>query len=89
MWYKKIPVAVKAIMWDGNNIVELCDEFPGFNERYFFDMNGDLTITTLEGNMIARVGDYIVRGVDGEFYPCKNDIFLKTYEMVTNYKEEK
>ena len=77
MWYRKIPVAVKAIMWDGNNIAELCDEFLGFNDRYFFDMNGDLVIMTLEGNMIARVGDFIIRGVDGEFYPCKNDIFLR------------
>jgi hypothetical protein len=89
MYYRKQPVVVKAIMWKGDNIVELCGEFPAFSDHYFFDINGNLNIITLEGNHIARVGDYIIRGVDGEFYPCKNDIFLKTYEMVTDYKEEK
>lgn len=41
-----------------------------------------LTIQTLEGNMTARLGDYIIKGVNGEFYPCKPDIFEKTYEIV-------
>lgn len=89
MWYQKRPIPVKAVMWDGNNIIELCREFPGFSDYYFFDINGDLNILTLEGNHITRIGDFIIRGVDGEFYPCKNDIFLKTYEIVTDYKEEK
>ena len=39
-------------------------------------------IKTLEGVMIARTGDYIIKGVNGEIYPCKPDIFEKTYEMV-------
>lgn len=42
----------------------------------------ELTIHTLEGNMIASKGDYIIKGVNGEFYPCKPDIFEKTYEEV-------
>jgi hypothetical protein len=41
-----------------------------------------LVIKTLEGEMTASVGDYIIRGVNGEFYPCKPDIFSKTYEEV-------
>ena len=41
-----------------------------------------LTIHTLEGDMIASIGDYIIKGVNGEFYPCKPDIFEKTYEKV-------
>ena len=43
-----------------------------------------LTIHTLEGDMIASKGDYIITGVDGEQYPCKPDIFEKTYEPVEN-----
>ena len=41
-----------------------------------------LVIPTLEGNMIASLGDYVIKGVNGEFYPCKPDIFEKTYERV-------
>lgn len=57
-----------------------------------FDINGiysdcfkeTMTIETLEGAMIANIGDYIIKGVNGEFYPCKPDIFEKTYEFVEN-----
>ena len=42
-----------------------------------------LVIHTLEGDMEASIGDYIIKGVNGEFYPCKPDIFAKTYEGVT------
>ena len=44
--------------------------------------NGVLTIPTLEGNMTASAGDWVIRGVEGEFYPCKPDIFEATYEPV-------
>lgn len=43
---------------------------------------GSLIIKTLEGDMKANIGDYIIKGVNGEFYPCKLDIFKKTYEKV-------
>lgn len=42
-----------------------------------------LVIHTLEGDMETSIGDYIIKGVNGEFYPCKPDIFAKTYEEVT------
>lgn len=42
----------------------------------------DLCIKTLEGRMFATINDYIIKGVDGEFYPCKPDIFIKTYDKV-------
>ena len=42
--------------------------------------SGGLIINTLEGDMLAKFGDYIIKGVNGEFYPCKPDIFKKTYE---------
>lgn len=44
--------------------------------------NKGIYINTLEGQMLASVGDYIIKGVNGEFYPCKPDIFKKTYELV-------
>jgi len=45
-------------------------------------INGELTIPTLEGDHVASVGDWIIQGVQGEFYPCKPDIFEATYERV-------
>lgn len=48
---------------------------------FVWKKNG-LTIHTLEGDMLAREGDYIIKGVQGEFYPCKPDIFEQTYEPV-------
>jgi len=44
--------------------------------------NPTLTIQTLEGDMVASIGDWIIKGVQGEFYPCKPDIFEQTYETV-------
>lgn len=87
MYYRKLPVVIQAIMWDGTNYEELCEKLPNFKNfsEYRPDVNF-LYISTLEGVMQASIGDFIIRGVNGEFYPCKNDIFLKTYEKVT--KEE-
>lgn len=83
MYYRKLPVVIQAIMWDGTNYDELCEKLMNFAKfsEYRPDVNY-LYISTLEGVMQASIGDYIVRGVNGEFYPCKNDIFLKTYEKV-------
>lgn len=61
---------------------------PTSGKNFFVDMNngtavtGTLKIRTLEGDMIAAHGDYIIKGVKGEFYPCKPDIFEVTYETV-------
>jgi hypothetical protein len=74
--YRKKPVVVSAVKWDGQNDSEILD-FCGKEAIVSF---GVLTIRTLEGVMGATVGDYIIRGVNGEFYPCKPDIFEKTYE---------
>lgn len=51
---------------------------------YIDPATGDLLIRTLEGDMRASYGDWIIQGVDGEFYPCKPDIFHRTYEETTN-----
>ena len=78
MKYRKKPVVIDAIQFDGRNVLELIG-FAG--EEVIIDV-GDLFIRTLEGNMKISVGDYIIKGVHGEFYPCKPDIFLETYEEV-------
>lgn len=75
--YIKKPIEIEAIKWNGQNFGEIavfCKDI------LLADTNKDeLLIKTLEGNMIASLGDYIIKGVKGEFYPCKPDIFEKTY----------
>ncbi len=78
MKYRKKPVVIDAVQWDGENI----DAIARFMKWQNFDhdkING-LIIRTLEGQHVASVGDFIIKGVHGEFYPCKPDIFEKTYE---------
>lgn len=78
--YRKKPVIIEAIKYIGfDNKVEV-QEFVG---KYLdFTNKKQLKIDTLEGTMLANIGDYIIRGVNGEFYPCKPDIFEKTYEKI-------
>lgn len=79
MKYRKKPVVVEAVRWNGNNHKEVID----FAEnKIWFDELGNIWIATLEGDMVAKKGDYIIKGVQGEFYPCKPDIFAETYEEV-------
>lgn len=73
--YRKKPVEVQAVQWNGENVSEVL-EFCG-KARIKDD---SILIDTLEGTMEANTGDYIIKGVKGEFYPCKPDIFEKTYE---------
>lgn len=77
--YKKKPVVIEAIRFTGSNYEEI-REFIGKNT-----LCSDLSIVipTLEGDMVAQKGDYIIKGVHGEFYPCKPDIFYETYEVVS------
>ena len=91
--YTKLPVTVQAIQWDGKNLKEVTSFISGKPvdlseyaaifawERYEKIISDKgLTINTLEGEMKASIGDYIIKGVNGEFYPCKPDIFTKTYQ---------
>ena len=83
MKYRKKPVVIDAVQWSGNNLNEILDFMKDKQPNYYEDDEQKLlTIQTLEGNMIASVGDYIIKGVQGEFYPCKPDIFKKTYEVM-------
>ena len=79
---RKKPVEVEAVLWDGTNLTEL-KNFVGKN---LIDLTlGNKTvirIDTLEGLMKASTGDFIIKGVEDEFYPCKPDIFYNTYEVL-------
>ncbi|CGF05856.1 hypothetical protein [Streptococcus pneumoniae] len=77
--YKKKPVVIEAIRFIGSNYEEI-REFIGEN-TLCSDLS--IVISTLEGDMVAQKGDYIIKGVQGEFYPCKPDIFNATYEVVS------
>lgn len=79
--YRTKPCEIEAIQFTGTdeNKIEL-HHFMGFN--YHVNYKGEVVIRTLEGNMIASVGDYIIKGLRGEFYPCKPDVFEKKYELI-------
>jgi hypothetical protein len=84
MKYRKRPVVIEAMQLQANTFDVCAYEFIG--EDNIGDgtsvAEGCIEIVTLEGNMMARNGDWIIKGVNGEFYPCKPDIFEKTYEKV-------
>jgi hypothetical protein len=81
MKYRKKPVVIEAIQWTGENTVDI-DTFT--NSNFVEVTRGGikmLEIYTLEGTMKAHINDYIIKGVQGEFYPCKPKIFEETYEV--------
>ena len=96
--YRKRPVVIDAVQLCWRQWGAVCDLFdgavigpenPARSVETFSDKCGEeagpwieLTIPTLEGEHIARHGDWIIKGVAGEFYPCKPDIFAATYEAV-------
>ena len=91
MKYKKKPVIIDAIQFNGLNLEEI-KEFVG--DKLVYDIIDTawqvgkgrphilMKIKTLEGDMNVSEKDYIISGINGEFYPCKPDIFYKTYEEV-------
>ena len=88
--YRKKPVEIEAIKYDGKNSDD-CIKFIEsgqvvcWKKKVAFPISKPeirIMIETLEGVMQARPGDYIIRGVNGEYYPCKPNIFFKTYETV-------
>lgn len=88
--YAKKPVKIKAMQWTGSNLIHIQQFITGkkINHDEHWEDYEDLVKTeglkihTLEGIMSANISDYIIQGVQGEFYPCKPDIFLLTYEEV-------
>ncbi|HER0935514.1 hypothetical protein VYH81_04565 [Streptococcus anginosus] len=79
MKYRKKPVVIEAVKWTGNNVKDLAN-FMGESQINYEIETRKMFIRTLEGIMEASVGDYIIKGVQGEFYPCKPYIFAETYE---------
>ena len=75
--YRKKPVVIDAVQYDGDT-GHLPYEFG--HEITRSTVGGSCFISTLEGEMECRVGDWIIRGVKGEHYPCKPDIFAATYD---------
>ena len=85
MKFRKKPVVIEAIQWTGINTDEIRLFTKSIEDSVWFapeDEEISLKIKTLEGTMEASLGDWIIKGVSGEFYPCKPDIFEKTYEKV-------
>lgn len=82
--FRKKPVVVDAIKFTGNNYGEVIQfiALTGGGEQGVALKDGLLCIDTLEGVMTALPGDWIIRGVKGELYPCKPDVFAETYETV-------
>ena len=92
MKYRKKPVEINAVQWTGKNLFEVItftDGKPDLTTMKALDgwegysnvvAEEGLKIHTLEGVMNASIGDYIIKGVQGEFYPCKPDIFKQTYD---------
>jgi len=82
---RKKPLEVEALEWTGRNVGEMI-AFVGPKLRLCASRSSPvkaaLAIDTLEGRMEASVGDFIIRGVKGEFYPCKPDVFAETYEVL-------
>ena len=95
--FRKKPIVIEAMQFTSENaeaVEKWCSGYHCYSgtihqhsatrQEY-----NDLVIETLEGRMIASYGDWVIQGIKGEFYPCKNDIFLATYEAVTDAEQEK
>lgn len=89
MKFRKKPVEIEAIQftpenehWDWNTLTEFFGSNSGSPAGTWRSGGNKIYIYTLEGTMEAYQGDWIIKGVEGEFYPCKNSIFEQTYERV-------
>jgi hypothetical protein len=90
--YRKKPVVIEAIQWDGTwenhfDIIDFCQGKAFVSSDLDFKRDY-LYISTLEGNHLVTPNDFIIKGVKGEFYPVKPDIFELTYEQVLNGEEK-
>jgi hypothetical protein len=75
-FYRKRAVTIEAVQFTGDNV----DEISTLGPDVVLQKDNKLMIITLEGDMRANVGDWIIKGVADELYPCRNDVFLRTYE---------
>ena len=79
--FRKKPVVIEAVQYTGRNLKEIM-AFSKAGEIGQDFLSGDMVIKTLEGTMNVIENDWVIKGINGEFYPCKPDIFDKTYEEV-------
>jgi hypothetical protein len=81
--YRKLPVEIEALQYQWNNRTDVLNFInKGKNIDISFGLDEFVMIETLEGTMKASINDYIIKGIQGEFYPCKSDVFKATYELV-------
>lgn len=82
MKYQKKPLIIDAVQFDGSaeSLVKMVKDINAPISMWTHSSEC-LIIPTLEGNLIANIGDWVIKGVKGEFYPCKPDIFKITYEL--------
>ena len=98
MFYRKIPVTIEAIQWTGDNMAAVKEFSDKIHLKLCYDVYkgknasdakviAELFIPTLEGDMHAAIGDYIIKGIDGEVYPCK-PTYLKEHTNLLNNKKK-
>jgi len=83
--YRKKPVVIEAFKWQPDEPAAYAPAWYAtacVDRTLYPEFDGTLSIKTLEGTMTAQVGDWVIRGVKGEIYPCKPDIFAATYEAL-------
>lgn len=80
--YRKKPVVIEAVQWTGRNWNDIHAFIGSEINHGLHAEQRQIQIETLEGDHFASAGDWIIRGVAGEVYPCNPDIFLATYELV-------
>ena len=78
--YTKKPVAIEAIQLTDKNHPEIIQWLSSYNVESYTLNSSEFYVKTLEGDMKANIGDYIIKGVKNEFYPCREDIFKMTYD---------
>lgn len=78
MLFRKKPVVIEAIQFTGSNL----EEIKKFAGKFVEDGGDELVISTIEGPLVASPKDWIIKGIVGEFYPCKPHVFEATYEWV-------
>ena len=78
--YIKKPVTIEAIQLTDKNHPEIIQWLSSYNVESYTLNSSEFYVKTLEGDMKANIGDYIIKGVKNEFYPCREDIFKMTYD---------
>jgi hypothetical protein len=86
--FRKKPVVIEAMLWDGTSVADLREFFGAFSEWGLAECEY-VEIRTLEGTMTANPGDWIIKGLKGEFYPCKPEVFQISYDAVELAEREK